>query len=57
MVGLKMTEIKEGMKVERKPLLMPGSSQNLKLSSGDRVAVIGSGQVGSFFSFFLIRIG
>ncbi len=33
-----------------------GLNRNLKLGSGSSVAVIGSGPVGSFFSFFLLEL-
>jgi len=41
---------------EHKLSLLPKHNRNLKLGSGSSVAVIGSGPVGSFFSFFLLEL-
>ncbi|MCP4976514.1 MAG: hypothetical protein GY931_10165, partial [Maribacter sp.] len=44
------------MEFGNKLALLPKNKHNLKLSNGDRVAVIGSGPAGSFFSFFLLEL-
>ncbi len=51
-----MTTRKEVRKFEHKLALSPKNNHNLKLNGGDRVAVIGSGPAGSFFSFFLLEL-
>ncbi len=54
--GLEMTVKNEDMEFGNKLALLPKNKHNLKLSNGDRVAVIGSGPAGSFFSFFLLEL-
>ena len=51
-----MTVSKEGKNFKHKLSLSPGDRDNLKLSNGDRVAVIGGGPAGSFFSFFVLEL-
>lgn len=51
-----MTASKEDRMFGGKLALMPNNRHNLKLNGGDRVAVIGSGPAGSFFSFFLLEL-
>jgi hypothetical protein len=48
---LKMTASRMKSAFEHKLSLLPKHNRNLKLGSGSSVAVIGSGPVGSFFSF------
>jgi len=50
-----MTRAKEKEKFARKLVLKPKDNHHLKLGSGSRVAVIGGGPAGSFFSLFLLR--
>jgi len=51
-----MTTAKEKEKFAHKIALKPGDNHHLKLSSGSRVAVIGGGPAGSFFSIFLLDL-
>ena len=51
-----MTATKKDRKFWRKLALLPKKRYNLKLSGGDRVAVIGGGPAGSFFSFFFLEL-
>jgi len=51
-----MTTAKEKEKFARKLVLKPKDNHHLKLSSGSRVAVIGGGPAGSFFSIFLLDL-
>ena len=46
------------MAILRRPESFPGRDQNpdLRLNSGSRVAVIGGGPAGSFFSYFLLKM-
>jgi hypothetical protein len=51
-----MRTAKEKEKFAHKIALKPGDNHHLKLSSGSRVAVIGGGPAGSFFSIFLLDL-
>ncbi len=49
-----MTIAKDKKKFAHKIALKPGDNHHLKLSSGSRIAVIGCGPAGSFFSIFFL---
>ncbi len=51
-----MTTAKEKENFAHKVALKPGDNHHLNLSSGSRVAVIGGGPAGSFFSIFLLDL-